>query len=197
MHVIFLPGAGGDAGFWHALGALLPPDWQKTYLSWPGLGNQPHDPSVRGFDALVALAEREITGPVAVVAQSMGGIVGVQLALKYPDKINHLILVATSGGVDVSALGGADWRASYLSDFPTSQTWITTAMPDHSEDISRISCPTLLIWGGKDLVSPLAVGKYLATLFQRASLHVIEEGDHDLGSARADEIAALVLAHLD
>jgi len=196
MHIIFLPGAGGAADFWHPLGALLPSEWQKTYLSWPGLGNQAHEPPLSGFDDLVALAEKEIGGPTVIIAQSMGGIVGVRLTLKHPDKITHLVLVATSGGVDISSLGGEDWRASYLRNYPNSRTWITTEKPDHTADIPNIKCPTLLIWGDSDPISPLAVGKHLSSLIKSSELCAIKGGNHDLGRERASEIAPWVINHV-
>lgn len=196
MHLLFLPGAGGAPEFWHALGALLPAQWTKTYLAWPGLGEQPHDQAVHGFDGLVALAERVIDGPVAVVAQSMGGIVAVRLALQFPQHVTHLVLAATSGGLDVAELGGEDWRTGYQRSFPNAQTWITTERPDHSAEMENIACPTLLLWGERDAISPVAVGQRLATLIPDAELHVIPEAAHDLGHSRASDIAAIVLQHL-
>jgi pimeloyl-ACP methyl ester carboxylesterase len=197
MHILFLPGAAGAAEFWHPLGALLPSDWEKTYLSWPGLGNQPHDPAVNNFDDLVALAAKKVRKPTAIVAQSMGGIVGVRLALQHPKEITHLVLVATSGGIDVSNLGGEDWRDAYLKNFPNSQTWIATDKPDHATDISKIACPTLLIWGDRDPISPVSAGKRLSELIRHSALRIIEDGDHDLGRERADEVAPLIVAHLE
>lgn len=196
MHIIFLPGAGGAAEFWHPLGALLPSSWEKTYLSWPGLGNQPHDPAVNNLDDLVALAASKVSKPSVIVAQSMGGIVGVRLALQCPEAITHLVLVATSGGIDISRLGGEDWRDAYLNNFPNSQTWITTAKPDYSADLPKIACPTLLIWGDRDPISPISVGKRLSQLIRHAKLRVIEDGNHDLGRERAGEIAPLIIEHL-
>jgi pimeloyl-ACP methyl ester carboxylesterase len=197
MHIIFLPGGGGAPEFWHALGALLPADWKKTYLSWPGLGNQPHDPTIRGFDDLVALAEKEIQGPTILIAQSMGGIVGIRLALKRPEKITHLVLVATSGGVDVAALGAEDWRLAYLNNFPEGARWITTDKPDHTDVIPNIACPTLLIWGDSDPISPVSIGCHLSSMIAGSELHVIEGGNHSLAKERAAEIAPLILNHLN
>jgi hypothetical protein len=34
--VMFLPGALGAAEFWHPVGNLLPNEWKKVYLAWPG-----------------------------------------------------------------------------------------------------------------------------------------------------------------
>lgn len=196
MHVLFLPGASGAAQFWTPLGALLPGNWEKSYLSWPGLGSQPHDPAVNGFDDLVRLAATQLKGPTVVIAQSMGGIVGVRLAVEYPEHVTHLVLVATSGGIDVAALGGEDWRGSYLSNFPESKTWITTDKPEPVASICNITCPTLLIWGDSDSLSPPRVGQTLAAMIRGAKLHIIAGGDHDLGRARAEEIAPLVIKHL-
>jgi pimeloyl-ACP methyl ester carboxylesterase len=196
MHIVFLPGAGGASEFWHPLGALLPSEWEKTYLSWPGLGNQPHDPAVNGFDDLVALAAKKVRGPTVIVAQSMGGIIAVRLALKHPEQMTHLVLVATSGGVDVASLGGEDWRDSYFKNFPDAQTWIASEKPDLSSEIPGIACPLLLIWGDCDPISPLSVAKRLSELVAHARMHVVEGGDHDLGRERASDIAPLVIAHL-
>ena len=58
--LIFLPGVGADPNFWRPLGELLPPDWQKVYLGWPGLGHQPPSPEVNGWEDLVWLVEAEL-----------------------------------------------------------------------------------------------------------------------------------------
>jgi surfactin synthase thioesterase subunit len=68
--LIFLPGALGAAEFWHPVGELLPAEWEKVYLTWPGLGAQDPDPAVRGFDDLVRLVENELTEPSTLIAQS-------------------------------------------------------------------------------------------------------------------------------
>lgn len=196
MHLVFLPGAGGAAEFWHPLGALLPPQWEKTYLSWPGLGNEAHEPQIDSFDGLLELTAQKIPGQAVIVAQSMGGIVGVRLALQYPEKVGHLVLVATSGGVDVAGLGGEEWRSSYLASFPNARTWITTEKPDHTADIPHIACPTLLIWGDDDPISPIAVGKHLSELINHSTLKIIAGGTHNLGRERAVDIAPLVIEHL-
>lgn len=196
MHIIFLPGAGGAAEFWHPLGVLLPSEWEKTYLAWPGLGNQPHDTTVNGFDDLARLVANHIRGPTVLVAQSMGGIVGVRVALSHSENIVCLVLVATSGGIDVSSLGGEDWREAYLNNFPNSRTWVTTERPDHTSQIQNIACPTLLLWGDRDPISPVSVGKRLEALITYSALRVIKDGSHDLGRERAPEIAPIIVDHV-
>lgn len=195
-HILFLPGAGGSPTFWRPVGDLLSATWRKTYLAWPGLGEQPHDPAVRGLDDLVALAERQIDGPVVVAAQSMGGIVAVRLALEHPDVVRGLVLTVTSGGIDLSRHAPADWRADYRRTYPRAVEWIQTAKADHTADLARIHIPTLLIWGDTDPISPVSVGQELARRLPMAHLHIVPGGTHDLAQDAADEVAGLVTRHV-
>jgi pimeloyl-ACP methyl ester carboxylesterase len=196
MHIIFLPGGGGASEFWHPLGELLPSEWKKTYFSWPGLGKQPNDQSIKSFDDLVALVEKGIDGPVVLVAQSLGGVVALRLALKHPSKIAKLILGATSGGVDIERFDGEDWRPDYLNSFPNGARWIVHEKPDHTKEIPNIRCPTLLIWGDRDTISPVSVGRHFLSLLPNAQLHIVEGGDHYFGRDRAIELAPLVIEHV-
>lgn len=190
--ILFLPGAIGAPEFWHAVGAKLPDEWKKTYLGWPGLGDQRHDPLVRGFEDLVALAEATLTGPIAVVAHSMGGVVAIRLALQHPTLITHLVLTATSGGIDTNALGALDWRADYRQRYPRSAPWILDYPPDLTAEIATIAIPTLLIWGDADPISPLAVGECLTSLLANSRLAVVAGGTHSLVVDRAIEVSAMI-----
>jgi pimeloyl-ACP methyl ester carboxylesterase len=196
-HLLFLPGAGGSPMFWRPLGDLLPADWRKTYLGWPGLGAQPHDPNVEGLDDLVDLAEREIDGPVIIAAQSMGGIIAVRLALRHPDKVRGLVLTVTSGGIDPGKHGASDWRGDYRKSFPEAAPWIMTAHADQGTELHRITAPALLIWGDADPISPVSVGEDLARLLPNARLHVVTGGTHDLAQERAAEVAPLIREHVE
>jgi pimeloyl-ACP methyl ester carboxylesterase len=193
--VFFLPGAGGSPDFWKPVGAKLPAAWSKHYFGWPGLGHQPHDPAVRGIDDLVRLVVDRMDGPVDLVAQSMGGVVATRVALVHPERVRRLVLVVTSGGIDVAALGAADWRPAYRESFPKAAEWI---MRDRPTDVpvERIATPTLLIWGDADPISPVAVGRHLEKRMPNARLHVIAGGDHDLATEHADLVAPLIEEHL-
>ena len=62
--------------------------------------------------------------------------------------------------------------------------------------MERIAAPTLLIWGDKDAVSPVAVGEHLAGRLPHARLEIIPGGDHDVASTHADPVARLIAKHL-
>jgi pimeloyl-ACP methyl ester carboxylesterase len=83
-----------------------------------------------------------------------------------------------------------------MKTFPNSQTWITTEKPDHSVDMSKIRCPTLLIWGDRDTISPISAGKRLSALIAHSRLRIVEGGSHDLGRERAGEIAQFIIDHV-
>src|SRR5512143_3833204 len=89
--LLFLPGAAGDANFCEPAGEHLPSHWTKHYLNWPGLGNQPDDPAIRSMEDLYEYAAKSLEAPSVVVAQSIGGVIALMLALRQPDLITHLV----------------------------------------------------------------------------------------------------------
>lgn len=194
MKTLFLPGAGASASFWKPLADLAGLD--GVFLSWPGLGDEPARPEVAGLDDLVALVLRDMDAPVNMVAQSMGGLVAVKAALAAPHRLSRLVLTATSAGVPMADLGGADWRPDYFRAYPHAAPWIASAAEDLSQQIRAITAPTLLVWGDRDPISPLAVGERLRDLLPHARLEVIGGGDHDLAQTHARQVAELVRAHL-
>lgn len=154
--LVFLPGAAGAAEFWRPVASRLPDRWRKTLLSWPGAGDQPDDPDVHGFEDLIASVSRGLHGPSDLIAQSMGGIIAIGIALRHPEHVRRLVLTATSGGIDVADLGGADWRDAYNAEYRNAAPWITEDRVDYSDAITTITAPTLLIWGDADPISPIA-----------------------------------------
>lgn len=194
--VIFLPGASGAASFWAPVADRLPARWPTRLLSWPGAGTEPHDPSIGGYEDLVAMAAGEIGDSTDLVAQSMGGAVAIGLALRYPQKVRRLVLVATSGGLDVTLFDAEDWRAEYRSEHPHAAAWVTDERVDHSTDLRAIQIPVCLIWGDHDPISPPAVGRALNAVLPHSTLHIVAGGTHAMANERPDDIAPLITEHL-
>lgn len=194
--LLFLPGAGGRASFWHPVGELLPAEWERHYFSWPGLGVQPPDPAVRGIDDLVRMVVDRLDSPADLVAQSMGAFVALKAALAAPGKVRRMVLAGPASGVPVGELGGADWRPDYRHEFPGAAQWITEAGEDLSNGLRTLQVPTLLLAGDRDVISPIAVGARLAELLPDARLEIIGGGAHDFPETRAGEVAELVRRHL-
>jgi pimeloyl-ACP methyl ester carboxylesterase len=194
--IFFLPGTGASPNFWKPVGSRLPCEWTKLYFGWPGLSDQPPDPAINSYDNLVRLVEAKLDAPVDLVAQSMGGIIAARVALAQPTLVRRLVLTATSGGVDVMAFGAADWRPDYRKRYPKAAVWITERRDAADLPLERIRCPTLLIWGDADPISPLPVGQHLKARLPNAKLHVVASDDHRFAENRPDEIAPLIADHL-
>ena len=195
--VFFLPGASGDGRFWHPVGERLPAAWEKTFFDWPGLGRVPSRPDVNSLDDLARLVlGRAGTGPVDLVAQSMGGVVAMTVALARPERVRRIVLTATSAGIDIVPFSPEDWRPEYAQEFPDAASWILTERPNLSATLSSVTAPTLLVWSDADPISPLGVGQRLAGLLPRAELVVLPVAGHMFARDRADLVAPHMLRHL-
>ena len=194
--LLFLPGALGRMDFWLPAAELIRHPAQKTHVGWPGFGPTPADPGVNGIDDLVAMVVDQLDGPCALVAQSMGGIVAIRAALARPERVTHLVLAATSGGMDIAGLGAQDWRALVRRDFPALPDWFINEHEDLTGQLSKLRMPVLLLWGDADPISPVAVGQKLAHHLPHASLQVFNGADHDLAYTHAAAVAALIGQHL-
>lgn len=120
----------------------------------------------------------------------------IQLALKRPELVTHLVLVASSGGLDVSTFGASDWRPDFLAAFPDTAPWVLAEKPDLTEQLAELKVPALLIGGEKDPISPVAVGRYLASRIPHSKLVILPKGQHSMGMELHDVIAPLIEAHV-
>ena len=191
--LLFLPGASGNRTHWRAVSDGLAHSGPRRFLGWPGCDGLPLDPSVNGIPDLAERVVESIQGPVVLFAQSMGGVIAVRAALARPQHVRGLILAATSGGVDVGALGGTDWRPAFRASNPNTPPWFVDDHEDLSPRFADVRAPVLLLWGDADPISPVAVGERLARLFVSAELVVVKGGTHDLVSERSGEILPYIV----
>ena len=191
LNLIFLPGASGNTAFWQPVIQHLPQDDSTMVVAYPSFGGYPDDVDVQSFESLQDDVLNQIQQPSVVVAQSMDGIFAVQAALKKPEQVQALVLVATSGGIDLSSFQVADWREDYQQSF-TVPDWFVQHQSDLTDSLERIQCPVLLIWGDVDPISPVAVGQSLHRQIPHAELHIVSQGQHDLAYVHAEHVVQLI-----
>lgn len=194
--LLFLPGASGNTRFWKPVSDGLHHPGRREFFAWPGFGGVPAEPDIAGIDDLVKRVAASITGPVDLLAQSMGGTIAIRAALRKPDLVKHMVLSVTSGGLDVASLGGADWRPGFRELNPTVPCWFSDYREDLTASLGELPFPVLLLWGDADPISPVAVGRRLAELIPKSELVIIENGTHDLVAERASEVIPHIERHL-
>ncbi len=195
--LVFLPGAGGRASFWRPVADRLGDLGAPRLVGWPGFGDVPPDPRVASLDDLFAwLVARLPPGESDVVAQSMGGVLAARLAIERPARLERLVLVATSGGVDVARLGAEDWRPAYRRSLPHVPPWFADDRTDLAGRLGSIRAPTLVVCSDADPTSPPSVARFVAGRIVGARVAIVHGGSHAFASERPDEVARLVRSHL-
>ncbi len=194
--LFFLPGALGSRAFWRPLALELSNQAERVFMAYPGFDGAPAEPSVSCLEDLVTDVASRIDRPTALIAQSMGGVIAVKAALHKQNLVTHLVLVATSGGIDTAKLGALEWREEFKRQNPQLPDWFTSFRSDLTSQLKKVEVPVLLLWGDCDPLSPVAVGRCLMNHLPDADLQIIPGGEHDLALTHAHLIAPLIEAHL-
>ncbi len=195
-NLIFLPGASGSTTFWHPLIEKLPQHYQTKIIGYPGFGDTPQSLEVKSFEDLTNHVVDQINEESVIIAQSMGGIFSVAAALQKLQLVKGLVLIATSGGINLERFNVQDWREAYRQTFLKYPDWFITTNANYEEFLSDINIEILLIWGDQDPVSPVEVGTYLNQIFKNSRLHIVKGGDHQLAEKHADEVATQIKDYL-
>lgn len=191
-NIILLPGASGNILFWNPLIKLLPNEYDKKVIAYPGFGQTPKNHEIHHFNNLQNYVLNKIQSESTIIAQSMGGIFAVAAAIQKPSLIKALVLIATSGGMDLTRFKAQDWRLEYQHQYPTYPQWFMQTSVNYETDFKNINIPILLIWGDHDPISPIEVGHYLNTCFPNAELCIVKGGKHDLAEQYSEEVAGYI-----
>jgi pimeloyl-ACP methyl ester carboxylesterase len=196
LPLVFFPGAGGRVEHLRPIAVRLAHRRQTRICEYPGLGGVDPHPDLSSLADLRRYLLSRLPERFDLVTMSMGGVLALQIALEEPERIRKLTLMATSGGVDVSALGGIDWRDSFRRVQPNAPSWFVDDRTDVTPRLGQVAHPTLLIYGDADLIAPPRVGRLLLDKLPNARLEVIPDATHDLEIDYPDLIAAMIEAHL-
>lgn len=174
---------------------------------------------------LKKIADKE-KGKVILFGHSNGGRVILNFANKYPEKVNKLILMDSAGiyhndfgiklkrfvfkslakiGKKISSskiLKAILYKLAREGDYNKSnpimkQTMVNILNSDKSLDISKISIPTLIIWGENDKITPISDAKIMYENIKNSKLYIVKNARHSPHFTNAEEVANIILANID
>jgi pimeloyl-ACP methyl ester carboxylesterase len=206
--LVLVHGLGGAASNWIALAPLLLPGRRLLVPELPGHGGSQPLPGRPALDAyaesLAVLLEHEAGAPAPVVGHSFGGAVALRLAVRRPELVGALVLVAAAGissgrrraryaltvtglvqpgkriaphrrlvarSAFLRTLVFGHWGAADPPAFPpevaeaflsgparhtdTSSAGNALVRDDPRQDLERVRCPCLVLWGARDSQLPV------------------------------------------
>lgn len=96
--LLFIHGLGNTGDAWNDVIAKMPSDVRIVSVDLLGFGKSPspswavYDAKTQARSVLATLVKLHIAGPLTVVGHSMGSLVAIEMAKRYPIIINQLIL---------------------------------------------------------------------------------------------------------
>jgi 3-oxoadipate enol-lactonase len=132
--VLFLHGLGATRTSWDAQLAELADDYRCVAWDLPGYGRS--EPLVdlsleAAADAAAALIDR-LGGSAHIVGLSMGGMIGMHLALRHPTVVRSLAIVDSSPAFGMDGTDPEEWRAARLAPLDAG-----AQVPDFAEPVLR------------------------------------------------------------
>ena len=147
------------------------------------------------------------TKAITLLGHSNGGRIALAFAARYPEKLSQLILIDSAGIyhkefllqlkrfvfrlfakigkkllTSSPSLERLLYRLAGETDYYQANAIMRQTMIDLSVDLtpilSRISVPTLIIWGSLDKTTPLSDGQIMHRLIKNSTLHTIAAARH-------------------
>lgn len=219
--VFILHGWTKSAASWdEAVACLRAKGLDVTLPKIPGLTDDT-DPVWGLNDYVEWLSQLLPSDPVVLVGHSNGGRIAVAFTAAYPHRVQKLILVDSAGipltdpwvKLKLSVFKGIAhlgrkltnseklqsllYRAARVSDYPNStpnmrKTMANLIALDLTERLSRISVPTLIIWGQNDSVTPLHMAHKLHQGIKDSRLEIIPSARHAPHATHPNKVCELI-----
>jgi pimeloyl-ACP methyl ester carboxylesterase len=198
--LILLHGLSGSGRWWSRNVPAFARSFRTYTVDLPGFGQSRR---VR-WSRLDDIADR-IAGWVAdeglprvhIAGHSLGGAVAARLAARHPDRIDRLVLVdaairpegmrptprpvGLTPTIRLAAPGVAPLLVrDLLRCHPRSFITATVdALQTDWDSLARINAPTLVVWGARDAITPLALGRDITAVVSGARLITLAEAGHN------------------
>jgi pimeloyl-ACP methyl ester carboxylesterase len=216
--LILLHGLSGSGRWWSRNVPVFSRSFRTYSVDLPGFGqsrgvrwSRLDDIADRLADWLVAegLSQAHIAG------HSLGGAVAARLAARHPDRIDRLVLVDAAirprgtralappahvmrtigrGSLGFAPLLVRDLLRCHPRSFVAAT--VDALQTDWEPHLRRIDAPTLVVWGERDAITPLALGHQITAVVPGARLITLAEAGHNPMWERPEAFNAEVLRFL-
>lgn len=219
---ILLHGSGGDHRAWAALAGRLE---GAVALDLPGHGGGAPRARVDEIGEALVPALRDIDAPRALVGHSLGGAVALDLALRRPELVDGLVLVATGARLPVpdharerlaadhrgecERLVAGGFRDTGSREARQALETLVALGPevlaadyaacdalDLRARLREVRAPALVVHGDDDPLTPMWMGEELARGIPVAQMAVVPGARHMLMAEEAGTVSLLVAAYL-
>ena len=217
--LVLVHGYGVSGQMWNRCMPYLAQERQVYIVDLPGHGRSTLSGAwqLREIAPLLAQWLRRLElPPVALVGHSMGGAIAVHLAAYAPDLVERLVLVdaaclpldralpvmITRSARSMVQRGGGSYPLAMLRDTLKPRLrllWQAAremGSSDYTAELATLTLPTLIIWGERDVLLPLTMGKALAEALPHATFVTLPESGHRPPLSQPVEFSRLVLDFL-
>ncbi len=217
--LVLIHGYGVSGQIWQRTLPYLAQKHQVFIVDLPGYGRSQATGiwHLREMAPLLATWLRQLQlSRVAIMGHSMGGAIAIHLTAHDPELVSRLILV-NAAGIPLHAPLPLLAARSLHSFFQTGnghlplglvrdilqprlnllwQTAQEMKCSDFREELARISAPTLIIWGERDVMLPIALGHEIKNALPHATFVTMPHCGHRPMLAQPAQFSKLVLEFL-
>ena len=143
----------------------------------------------------------KVDGKINLCGISLGGILALNYALDFPDKVQSLVLIGTPHKVSKIMFSIQNIILNFLpksifenTAFNKKNTFIlgnTMKTLDFSNKVQNIKCPTLVLCGEKDTAN-IKSAYYLSENIKDAKLKIIKNTGHVVNEENPKELAEIL-----
>lgn len=152
------------------------------------------------YSAFAALCD-ETDEPLVLCGLSLGGVLALNYAIDFPEKVEHLILLAPQYKMPKKLLKFQNLIFRFMPQSSFKQMGFgkndflklcnTMMELDFSQAVQKIPCPSLIIYGEKDKANKTASVE-LANLLQHATLKELSGVGHEINVEASDKLVAVI-----
>ena len=217
--LVLIHGFGVSGHIWQALLPYLARRYQVFIVDLPGYGKSTFTSPWRLRDmAPLLLAWLEEVGlqKVSLIGQSMGGAIALHMSALAPETITQIVLISSAGIPLETQLPRLMWRSMRSivqfgnGNYPwklirdvmyprpvlfwqNTQEMMTS---DFRAEMATLTAPALIIWGERDILLPLALGKALHTALPHSHFIVLPGCGHRPMLACPEKLSELIVDFL-